>query len=148
MAVEITLDLRFPGPGQQPSGQGQAEHLLAVEVAQEIDDEVADQDADQAGREREAAIILAFRDSTAARMIGASSGMGSPSPPRIRIRAIPTYPRCATICSANLGSCLLDHAWVSCRRPSPIKTRYHNAEPVESACPEPGHSHWTARRHH
>ena len=34
--------------------------------------------------------------------------MGRPSPPRIRIRAIPTYPRCAMICSANPDSWLLD----------------------------------------
>ena len=51
--MKIALDLSFAGPGQESPGDGQAEHLLAVEVAQEVDDEVADQDADQAGRERE-----------------------------------------------------------------------------------------------
>ena len=47
---------------------------------------------------------LPLRDRTAARMTGASSGIGRPSPPRIKIKAIPTYPRCATICSVNRDS--------------------------------------------
>ena len=59
MPMEVSLDLGLPLPGQQPASQGQAEHLLAVEKTQEIDDQIAQQDAGQAAREGQRAHHLA-----------------------------------------------------------------------------------------
>jgi len=53
VAVKVPLDLRLPRPGQELAGQGEAEHLLAVVIAEEVDDEVAEQDARHARRQGE-----------------------------------------------------------------------------------------------
>ena len=77
MAMEIPLDLGLALPGQELPGQRQAQHLLAVEVAEEVDDEVAEQDPGEARRQAPAATTSCRScERTAARMIGASSGTG------------------------------------------------------------------------
>src|SRR5947207_2377530 len=59
-----------------------------------------------------------LRARTAARMMGASSGIGNPRPPNTRISPIPTYPSCPISSSVNLGSPrTAAHAAISRRRP-------------------------------
>ena len=50
--VEVPLDLCLARPGQELPGQRQAQDLLAVEVAEEVDHEVADQDPGEARAQR------------------------------------------------------------------------------------------------